>query len=222
MIARFIDHTNLKPDASEKDIVRLCREAAEWNFCSVCVNPCNVAASARLLKGTGVKVCCVVGFPLGAAAPRTKVFEAGLAVADGASEIDMVINIGALKDGKDGFIAEEIKSVVEAVPGRIVKVILETALLTDDEKKRGCLAAVTAGAHFVKTSTGFSTGGATVGDVDLMRRVVGADFGVKASGGIRDFETAMAMVRAGANRLGTSISVTICKEESENEGISCS
>lgn len=211
-IARFIDHTNLKPEAAEKDIVKLCMEATEWSFYSVCVNSLYAAAASRLLKGTAVKVCSVVGFPLGACISDVKACEAELAANNGASEIDMVISVGALKDGKDDFVREDIASVVRVVPGCVVKVILETALLTDGEKKKGCLLAMEAGAHFAKTSTGFSVGGATVTDVELMRGAVGTGFGVKASGGIRDFNTATAMIEAGASRLGTSSSVAICQE----------
>lgn len=211
-IASYIDHTNLKPDAVSSDIAKLCAEAAEWRFYSVCVNSCHVEEAARLLSGTSVKVCSVVGFPLGAALGGAKACEAELAAQKGASEIDMVLNIGALKEGSDGFVKEDIAAVVRAVPGCIVKVILEMALLTEEEKKRGCMLAVQAGAHFVKTSTGFSSGGASLSDVALMREAVGPSFGVKASGGIRDYETAAAMIKAGANRLGTSASVKICQE----------
>lgn len=210
-IAGLIDHTNLKPDATEKDIAKLCREAADWNFFSVCVNSSNVAPARRFLQGTQVKICSVVGFPLGAGITAAKSFEAELAAADGAAEIDMVINIGALKDGNNSYVKSDISEVVKAVPGCVVKVILETSLLNKEEKERGCLLAVEAGAHFVKTSTGFSTGGATISDVKLMRYAVGANFGVKASGGIRDLQTADAMIKAGANRLGTSASVIICQ-----------
>lgn len=216
-IACLIDHTNLKPDATEKDIVKLCREAADWHFFSVCVNSANVAMAARCLQDTQVKVCSVVGFPLGAGVMAAKAFEAELAASGGASEIDMVINIGALKDGNNSHVKSDIGAVVGAVPGCIVKVILETSLLTEEEKERGCILAVEAGAHFVKTSTGFSIGGATVSDVKLMRSAVGAGFGVKASGGIRDLETANAMISAGANRLGTSASVTICQAASQKD-----
>lgn len=215
-IANFIDHTNLKPDAREADIAKLCAEAALWKFFSVCVNPAYVRPAYRFLENEGVKVCSVVGFPLGAGVSAAKAFEAERAAGDGASEIDMVINIGALKDGKDVFVREDIRSVVKAVPERIVKVILETSLLTDEEKIRGCLLAAEAGAHFVKTSTGFSDGGAVIHDVKLLRKTVGADLGVKASGGIRNGRTAAAMISAGANRLGTSASVAICKELLQN------
>lgn len=212
-IASYIDHTNLKPNAVSADIAKLCGEAAAWRFYSVCVNSCHVETAARLLSGSGVKVCSVVGFPLGASLSGAKAYEAELAAGNGASEVDMVINIGALKEGSDSFVKDDIRAVVRAVPGCLVKVILETALLTEEEKKRGCMLAVSAGACFVKTSTGFSSGGAVVSDVELMRSVVGPSVGVKASGGIRDYETAAAMIRAGANRLGTSASVVICEKE---------
>lgn len=212
-LANFIDHTNLKPDATSADIAKLCHEAAQWKFYSVCVNSCHVAAAARHLSGTGVSVCSVVGFPLGASLSRAKAYEAELAAEKGASEIDMVINIGSLKEGDLSLVTEDISAVVRAVPGCLVKVIIETALLTDEEKKRGCLLAVKAGAHFVKTSTGFSIKGATVSDVKLMRSVVGSHIGVKASAGIRDYAAAAAMINAGASRLGTSASVAICENE---------
>lgn len=211
-IAAFIDHTNLKPEGGEADIDKLCDEAVRWGFYSVCVNPCRVAGAVGRLDGTGVKVCCVAGFPLGASETPIKVREAELAAVRGALEIDMVINVGALKEGRSELVRSEISAVVKAVPGCLVKVILETALLTDDEKRRGCLLAVEAGAHFVKTSTGFCSGGATVADVRLMRKAVGADLGVKASGGIRDYDAALEMISAGASRLGTSASVAICED----------
>lgn len=209
---RLIDHTNLKPDATDKDIAKLCQEAAEWDFYSVCVNSCHVAAAARMLSGTGVKVCSVVGFPLGASITESKAYEAELAAKNGASEIDMVINIGALKDGRYDFVKNDVSSVVKAVSGCLVKVILETVLLNGKEKRDACLLTIESGAHFVKTSTGFASGGATVSDVELMRSIVGPDFGVKASGGIRNYETASFMVNAGASRIGASASVAICGE----------
>lgn len=217
-LAGFIDHTNLNPGATSADIAKLCREAADWKFYSVCVNSCHVAAAASLLSGTGVRVCSVAGFPLGASLCGAKAYEAKLAAEGGAAEIDMVINIGALREGNDSFVTDDIGAVVRAVPGCLVKVIIESAMLTEEEKKRGCLLAVKAGAHFVKTSTGFATGGATVPDVELMRCVVGQHIGVKASGGIRDYATAVAMISAGASRLGTSASVAIC-EKSCGDGI---
>lgn len=217
-LAKMIDHTLLKPDATEDDISRLCQEAIEYGFVSVCVNPVWVPFAAELLAGTGVKVCTVVGFPLGANLKDTKAFEARAAVEDGATEVDMVINVGALKSGDHDAVFEDIQSVVEAVGSEVVvKVILETALLTDEEKVTACRLAKDAGAHFVKTSTGFGPGGATEDDVALMRRTVGDEMGVKASGGIRDAETAMRMIAAGASRLGCSASVAIIRGSAKFE-----
>ncbi|MGE5554109.1 MAG: deoxyribose-phosphate aldolase [Betaproteobacteria bacterium] len=213
-LAKLIDHTLLKPDATPEAIARLCGEAAEYGFASVCVNPGNVALAAALLRGSEVKVCTVIGFPLGATTPLAKAFEARDAVANGADELDMVLNVGALKAGDEALVARDIRAVVEAAGGRLVKVILETGLLTEEEKVRACLLAKEAGAGFVKTSTGFGPGGATVEDVRLMRQAVGPDFGVKASGGIRDRVTAERMVAAGATRLGTSSGVAIIRGES--------
>ncbi|MCS7184888.1 MAG: deoxyribose-phosphate aldolase [bacterium] len=207
----IIDHTLLKPNATQEDIKRLCEEAKKYRFASVCVNPHYVSLAHELLKGTGVRVTTVVGFPLGATTTSTKVQEAKEAIANGADEIDMVINISALKSGDDKTVLEDIKAVRKATEGHILKVIIETSLLTKEEKIRACLLAKEAGADFVKTSTGFSGGGATVEDVMLMREVVGKDIGVKASGGIRDIHTARKMVAAGATRLGTSASVEIIK-----------
>ncbi|HHU49448.1 MAG TPA: deoxyribose-phosphate aldolase [Clostridiales bacterium] len=205
-----IDHTLLKADASAEEITRLCKEAADNRFASVCINPSYVPLASELLYGTGVKVCTVIGFPLGATSTKTKVHETKEAIENGASEVDMVINIGAVKSGDYDLVRNDIESVVFAAKGRaLVKVIIETCLLTDDEKVRVCTIAKMAGADFVKTSTGFSTGGATIDDVRLMRRVVGPDMGVKAAGGIRDYETAVAMMEAGADRLGTSSGVAI-------------
>jgi len=201
---KFIDHTLLKADASIKAVKVLCNEAKEFDFASVCINPGFVKFCANELKGTDVKVCTVIGFPLGATSTESKAFETKQAVADGAQEIDMVINVSALKDGNDEYVYEDIKAVVEAASGRLVKVIIETCLLTDDEKVRVCLLAQKAKADFVKTSTGFSTGGATIHDVALMRKTVGSAMGVKASGGIRTREDLVAMIDAGANRIGTS------------------
>lgn len=213
-LARMIDHTLLKADATEADITKLCAEAREHQFASVCVNPANVALAAKLLEGSPVAVCTVVGFPLGASAPEVKAFETRQAIKDGATEIDMVLNVGALKSGQVERVQQDIRAVVDAVPeGVVTKVILETCLLSDDEKVTACLLAQAVGAGFVKTSTGFSTGGATVADVALMRRTVGPDMGVKASGGIRDRATALAMVEAGATRLGASASVAIASGE---------
>lgn len=213
-LARMIDHTLLKADATEADIRKLCAEAREHVFASVCVNPAHVALASELLAGTEVKVCTVVGFPLGATSPEVKAFETRKAIADGATEIDMVLNVGALKSGQAERVQQDIRAVVDAAPdGIVTKVILEACLLSDDEKVTACLLAQAVGADFVKTSTGFSTGGATVHDVALMRRTVGPEMGVKASGGIRDRETALAMIEAGATRLGASASIAIASGE---------
>ncbi|MBB5263234.1 deoxyribose-phosphate aldolase [Catenibacillus scindens] len=210
---KLFDHTILKADAREEDVARVCREAVEYGFASVCVNSFYTPLAASLLKDTDVKVCTVVGFPLGMAAGKVKCFEARWAVEEGAGEIDMVINVGAIKDRKDGEVREEIAQVKAACKDRaLLKVIIETCLLTEEEKVRACRLAVEAGADFVKTSTGFSTGGARVEDVALMSRTVGDKAGVKASGGIRDAKTAQAMVDAGASRLGTSATVSIITE----------
>lgn len=208
---KYFDHTLLKADATTDQIDELCREALAHDFYSVCVNSCNVAQCADALKGSDVKIAAVVGFPLGACTTATKAFETEEACRDGAYEIDMVINIGALKEGGEEFVYEDIKAVVDAAAkyGAIVKVIIETCLLTDEEKVTACRLAKEAGAAFVKTSTGFSTGGATAEDVALMRKTVGADMQVKASGGIRDYETVIAMIEAGADRIGASASVKI-------------
>ncbi|AKM19733.1 MULTISPECIES: deoxyribose-phosphate aldolase [Geobacillus] len=209
-IANMIDHTLLKPEATEEQIVQLCAEAKQYGFASVCVNPSWVKTAARELSGTDVRVCTVIGFPLGATTPETKAFETKNAIENGAREVDMVINIGALKSGADDWVERDIRAVVEAAAGKaLVKVIIETALLTDDEKVRACQLAVKAGADYVKTSTGFSGGGATVEDVALMRKTVGDNVGVKASGGVRDRKTAEAMIEAGATRIGTSSGVAI-------------
>jgi deoxyribose-phosphate aldolase len=210
----LIDHTLLKPEASDEDIKRLCEEAARYRFASVCVNPVWVRAAACNLKGTGVPVCTVIGFPLGASLSDVKAYEARRAILDGAREVDMVINIGALKSGDDCLVEHDIRSVVEAAHEYNVtcKVIIETALLNDDEKVRACLAAKRAGADFVKTSTGFSKGGATVADVALMRRTVGSELGVKASGGVKGLDDARKMVEAGATRIGASVGVKIAQE----------
>jgi deoxyribose-phosphate aldolase len=213
-VASAIDHTLLKPDATAKDIDTLCGEAAEWKFATVCVNPTWVARAASRLRGTGVGVCSVVGFPLGATTPDVKQYEARRAIFDGAVEIDMVLNVGALKTGDIRLVADDIRAVVGACVERGVtsKVILETALLTDEEKVTACTLAKAAGADFVKTSTGFGPGGATTADVALMRRVVGTEMGVKASGGVRDLQQVKAMVAAGATRIGASAGVRIVKE----------
>lgn len=209
-ISKAIDHTLLKPDASKAGIMKLCNEAALYGFKAVCVNPSHVVLCKELLKGTDVKVATVVGFPLGANTTETKVFETKDSVLKGADEIDMVINIGALKEGDYKLVEDDIKAVVDACRGQaIVKVIIETCLLTDDEKRKACELSLSAGAHFVKTSTGFSTGGATVEDVALMKSVVGDNLEVKASGGVRDRETAIKMIEAGATRIGTSSGIKI-------------
>ena len=208
-IAAMIDHTLLKPEATPEQIEKLCAEATAYHFASVCVNPVYIPLAAKLLQGTGVKVCCVVGFPLGAITPEQKAAEAASCAAMGAEELDMVIHVGAAKAGDWALVQRDIEGVVKAAAGRTVKVILETCLLTDEEKRKACLAAKAAGAHFVKTSTGFSTGGATAADIALMRKTVGPEMGVKASGGIRDYAAAMAMIEAGANRIGASAGIAI-------------
>ena len=201
---RLIDHTVLKPETQEESVIKLCKESLEFNFASVCVNPTFVELCAGLLNGSEVKVCTVIGFPLGANTKEVKGFEALDAVNKGAEEIDMVINIGALKDKKYDYVYEEIKYIKECCKGRLLKVIIETCLLTDEEKVKACELSVKAGADYVKTSTGFSTGGATVSDIALMRKTVGPDLGVKASGGVRSYEDMVNMVEAGATRIGTS------------------
>ena len=201
---KLIDHTLLKQDATPEQIVKLCEEAKEFDFMSVCVNPAYVPLAAKCLEGSGVKVCTVIGFPLGMNLTRTKVEEAQLAIKEGADEIDMVINVGMLKAGHDDFVEEEIRELKAVAGSKVLKVIIETCLLTDEEKVRACVASKNAGADFVKTSTGFSTGGATVHDVALMRKTVGPDMGVKASGGVRTHEDLLNMVEAGATRIGTS------------------
>jgi deoxyribose-phosphate aldolase len=212
--ARMIDHTLLKPEATKEQIVKLAEEAKTYHFASVCVNPTWVKTAYEILKDTDVKVCTVIGFPLGATTPEVKAFETKNAIENGASEVDMVINIGALKSGDDELVEKDIRAVVEAAKGKaLVKVIIETCLLTDEEKVRACELAVKAGADFVKTSTGFSTGGATVEDVALMRKTVGPNVGVKASGGIRSADDLLAMEKAGANRIGASAGVQIINGE---------
>lgn len=211
-IARMIDHTLLKPEATEEQVTQLCREAATYCFASVCVNPIWVELCAKLLRRSGVKVCTVIGFPLGATTTEAKAYETRDTVGKGAGEIDMVINVGLMKSRQYGRVREDIRSVVRATrPNILVKVILETCLLTDEEKVKACELAVEAGADFVKTSTGFSTGGATVEDIALMRKTVGPEIGVKASGGVRSFEDAEAMVKAGATRLGASAGLKIIR-----------
>jgi deoxyribose-phosphate aldolase len=213
-VAKYIDHTLLKPEATRGEIEKLCQEASAFNFASVCVNPTWVKECAFALHGSPVKVCTVVGFPLGATMCDVKAYEARRAIFDGATEIDMVINIGALKSGDDAKVKRDIQAVVEAAHEAcaIVKVIIETALLTDDEKVRACLLAKEAGADFVKTSTGFSRGGATVADIELMRRTVGSEVGVKAAGGVKDLASAREMIAAGATRIGASAGVKIVQE----------
>ena len=215
-IAAYIDHTLLKQDAAAPQIDRLCAEAAQYHFASVCVNPWYVPRCVKNLQGTGVKVCTVVGFPLGATTTESKVFETLQAVRSGAEEIDMVMNVCAMKSGNTRAIEQEIQALAAAVEGHaILKVILETCLLTEEEKVLACQIAKRAGADFVKTSTGFSTGGATVADVALMRRTVGPEMGVKAAGGIRDYATAKAMLDAGATRIGASAGIAIVQQEQE-------
>ena len=212
-LAKMIDHTNLKASTVKEEILKLTKEAKEYQFASVCVNPTWVELAAQELRGTDVKVCTVIGFPLGANTKEVKAFETKDAIEKGAQEIDMVINIGKLKDRDYDYVESEIAGVVEASKGKaIVKVIIETCLLTDDEKKKVCSLAVKAGADFVKTSTGFSTGGATIEDIALMKQTVGAHVGVKASGGIRSKEDAQAMVHAGATRIGASSGIAIVTE----------
>ncbi len=213
-VALYIDHTLLKPDATRDEILKLCEEGARYGFASVCINPVWVREAACALRGSGVKVCTVIGFPLGANAPDTKAYEARRSLFDGASELDMVINIGALKSGDYALILRDIAGVVEVAreAGSLVKVIIETALLTDEEKIKACELARDAGADFVKTSTGFSKGGATAADIALMRRTVGGQMGVKASGGVKDLKQAQEMIRAGATRIGASVGVKIIQE----------
>ncbi len=211
--AKYIDHTLLKPNATKDQIEKLCMEAKEYNFASVCVNPCYVPFCYSLLKGSDVKVCTVIGFPLGANSSYIKLKEAKEAVFDGAEEVDMVINISKLKDHEDDYVREEIEKIKKNLRSDIVlKVIIETCLLTDEEKVRACLLAKEAGADFVKTSTGFSTGGATKEDIALMRKTVGEDMGVKASGGVRDKDAFLDMIKAGATRVGTSSGIKIMEE----------
>ena len=216
-LARFLDHTLLKPETTTGQIEQLCAEARRHGFFGVCVNGSRVIQARHFLEDTDIKVACVVGFPLGAMSGDAKRYETEAAIDDGAQEIDAVINLGRLKDGDDRYVLRELRDVVEAADERPVKVILETGLLSHDEKIRACNLAVESGARFVKTSTGFSAGGATVEDVALLRKIVGPKFGVKASGGIRDAKTALAMIAAGASRLGTSSSVALIQELAENQ-----
>lgn len=216
-IAGYIDHTLLKPDATPAEVITLCEEARKFNFASVCINPGYVPLAAELLKGSRVKVCTVVGFPLGSTTTEVKRFETEQAIQNGATEIDMVINVGRLKQGEYGYVFNDVQQVVLAAKNKrvLTKVILETSLLTDEEKVKACMICKDAGANFVKTSTGFSKGGATVGDIALMRMVVGSTLGVKASGGIRTREDADAMIASGADRIGASASVKIVSGEGE-------
>jgi deoxyribose-phosphate aldolase len=217
-LAKSIDHTLLKPEARAADIEKLCREAVEHDFFSVCVNSSWVPLAASLVRGTGVAVAAVTGFPLGAMHTLAKAFETERAVADGATEIDTVLHVGRLKQGDDAYVLADLQAVVAAAGGRAVKVIFETCLLTDAEKQRACRISVDAGAAFVKTSTGFSSGGATLEDVRLMKQAVDGRCAVKASGGIRDRATALAMLEAGATRLGTSSGVAILAGETAQGG----
>ncbi len=216
-LARMIDHTLLKPEATRRQVEQLCAEAKQFGFASVCVNPCYVKLCAGLLRDTRVKVCTVIGFPLGATSTEAKAFDAEQAIRDGARELDMVINVGMLKSGDGQYVENDIRAVVRvaARANAIVKVILETGLLTDEEKVKACVLAQRAGANFVKTSTGFSKGGATVGDIRLMRKVVGSKLGVKASGGVRTHEQALELIESGADRIGASASVKIVSGEAE-------
>ncbi|WP_082233791.1 deoxyribose-phosphate aldolase [Halobacillus massiliensis] len=213
-LAKMIDHTQLKPDTTKEKIEQICAEAKEYQFMSVCVNPHWVSYCKELLEGTDVKVCTVIGFPLGATTTDTKVFETKQAIENGATEVDMVINIGELKSGNLDFVQKDIEAVVKAAAGKaLVKVIIETSLLTEDEKISASQATKNGGADFVKTSTGFSGGGATVEDVSLMRKTVGSELGVKASGGVRDLEGAKAVIEAGATRIGASAGIAIVNGE---------
>ena len=212
-IQKFIDHTLLKPEATEEQVKKICKEARDYKFASVCVNPYYTSLVSKELQGTDVKTCVVIGFPLGANTKEVKAFETKQAIENGAKEVDMVINIGALKDKKYDVVKEDIKAVVNEAKGKaLVKVIIETCLLTEEEKVKTCEISKEAGADFVKTSTGFSTGGAKKEDVQLMRKTVGENIGVKASGGIRDYKTSLEMIEAGANRIGASAGIKIVEE----------
>ncbi|VUX01214.1 Deoxyribose-phosphate aldolase 1 [Streptococcus pasteurianus] len=215
-INRYIDHTLLKPESTQTQIDKLIAEAVEYQFASVCVNPTWVSYAAKALKGTEVNVCTVIGFPLGANTSSVKAFETKDAVANGADEIDMVINIGQLKSGQYDAVEADIRAVVEASGDKLVKVIIETCLLTDGEKVKACQLRVAAGADYVKTSTGFSTAGANIADVTLMRKTVGPNIGVKAAGGTRSYADAEAFIKAGATRIGTSAGVAIVNGETAN------
>ena len=215
---KFIDHTLLKPEAQSAQIEKLCKEAIEHKFFSVCVNTSYVKQCAELLRGSDVKVCCVVGFPLGAMDTASKAFETRTAITNGAQEVDMVVQIGALKDRRMDYVRDDIKAVVQAAGGAKVKVIIETSLINDEEKTLACKAALEAGAHFVKTSTGFAGGGATVEDVKLMKSIVGDKMEVKASGGVKNSEQAFALIAAGATRLGTSSGVALVQGQQSQGG----
>ncbi|GLY10009.1 deoxyribose-phosphate aldolase [Pseudobacillus badius] len=209
-VAKIIDHTLLKPETTKDQVKKLCEEARAYEFASVCINPVWVAYASEQLQGTKVKVCTVIGFPLGATTSTVKAFETKEAIENGATEVDMVINIGALKAGDDETVLKDIQAVTASARGKaLTKVIIETSLLTDEEKERACRLAVEAGADYVKTSTGFSTGGATEEDIRFMRKTVGPDIGVKASGGVRSQEDALNMIKAGATRIGASSGVQI-------------
>ncbi|WP_315114402.1 deoxyribose-phosphate aldolase [uncultured Clostridium sp.] len=217
-LASFIDHTVLKPETGIDKIKQICEEALKYEFASVCINPCNVKVASDLLKGSKVKVCTVIGFPLGANTTAVKVFETEDAINSGAEEIDMVINVGRLKDKDYEYVKRDIEEVVKASKGKaLTKVIIENCLLTEEEKIIACKLSKEAGANFVKTSTGFSTGGATPEDVKLMRETVGTAMGVKASGGVRTYEDAVAMIEAGASRIGASASVQICENKNPSK-----
>lgn len=215
---KYIDHTNLKQDMSEQDLIKLVNEAKEYDFFSICINPCWVKQASELLAGSNTKVCSVIGFPLGANTTNIKVLEAKEAIENGASEIDMVINVSKLKDKDYEYVYNEIKQIKEAIGNNVLKVIIEACLLTNEEKTIACQIIMKAGANFVKTSTGMSTGGATVEDVKLMKEVVGDTTLIKAAGGVRTYEDALSMIEAGANRIGTSGGVKIVNGETHTDG----
>lgn len=216
-LAAMIDHTILKPEATEAEVVKLCNEAIEYKFASVCINPSMVKTAASVLEGSEVKVCTVIGFPLGATTTEVKAFETENTIKNGANEVDMVINVGKLKERNLEYVKNDIKAVVDAAKGKaLTKVIIETCLLTDEEKVIACKLSKEAGADFVKTSTGFSTGGATAADIKLMRETVGKELGVKASGGVRSREDALLMIENGATRIGASASIAICEGKKSN------
>jgi len=218
-LAGMIDHTNIKPNATKNDIKTLCNEAVEYNFSCACVTPTNVAYAHEILENTDVDVCAVIGFPFGTNKSEIKAFESLVAIEDGAVELDMVLNIGALKSSADMLVQKDIEGVIESADGMVVKVILETALLFDEEKIRACQLSKEAGADYVKTSTGIGYPGATISDVELLRSTVGLEMGVKASGGIRTLETAIEMINAGASKIGTSTGPAIMRDLLKNENI---